>query len=75
MERTKLKKILLNYYKDCSADSILRGIRRPAYAVLIELNKKHNIPFDVWLDIKSYLKNNTKNNSKKSNLKINKEVS
>ena len=60
MKRENLKTILLNYYVDSTSNSILRGIRKPSYEAMVNLDKKHNVPFDAWLDIKSYLKNDTK---------------
>lgn len=64
MERKKIKQILLNYYSNAGTDMILRGERKPKYEVIVELHKKHKIPFDVWLDIKSYIENNTKNSNR-----------
>jgi hypothetical protein len=63
MKRKKIKQILVNYYSVAGADLILRGERKPKYEVIVELHKKHNIPFDVWLDIKSYIENDTKKDS------------
>ncbi|MDD2895480.1 MAG: hypothetical protein PHG81_05610 [Aliarcobacter sp.] len=62
MEREKLKQILLNFYSIAMIDMILRGARKPSYETICELNKKFDIPFDVWLDIKSFI-NNTKDKS------------
>lgn len=67
MEREKLKNILLKYYVGSTANSVLRGVRKPSYDVIVELAKEHDIPFDIWLDIKSYLKNDTKQDSDESN--------
>ncbi len=39
---------------------ILRGERKPKYEVMVELHQKHNIPFDIWLDIKSHITNDNK---------------
>lgn len=69
MKKEKLKKILLEYYKEPSMFAILRGIRRPSYEVIVELHKKHNIPFDVWLDIKSFIKDNNKKAKQTSSAK------
>lgn len=66
MKRENLKSILLNFYTDSASNHILRGIRKPSYDVIVELDKKHGVPFDVWTDIKSYLKNDTKTTSKES---------
>lgn len=62
MERKKIKQLLLSFYSTAMADMILRGDRKPSYEIICELDKKHKIPFDVWLDIKSFV-NNTKDNS------------
>lgn len=64
MERKEIKTILLNYYSKPGTDMILRGERKPKYEVIVELHKKHNIPFDVWLDIKTYIENDTKNSDR-----------
>lgn len=55
MERKTIKQILLNFYSTAMVDMILRGTRRPSYETICELNKKHNIPFEAWLDIKSFI--------------------
>lgn len=75
MERENLKNILLKYYVDSASNHILRGIRKPSYEVMVELDKKHNIPFDIWTDIKSYLKNDTKDETVVSNTNQEKKVS
>lgn len=63
MERKKLKQILINFYSVAMADMILRGDRRPSYEIICQLQSKYKIPFNVWLDIKSYLENDTKKQS------------
>ena len=63
MERKKLKQILINFYSVAMADMILRGDRRPSYEIICQLRSKYKIPFNVWLDIKSYLENDTKKQS------------
>ena len=68
MEKSKLKQLLLKYYKEPSMFAIIRGIRKPSYEVMVELHKKHNIPFDVWLDIKSFIKNDTKKSKETSSV-------
>ncbi|DAB40786.1 MAG TPA: hypothetical protein CFH81_00320 [Sulfurovum sp. UBA12169] len=57
MERKKLKEILNNYYSVSMRNMILRGERRPEYTVIVELHKVHGVPFDVWIDIKSFIAN------------------
>ena len=67
MKREKLKYILLNYYPISTVNHILRGIRRPSYENILQLNRKYKVPFTAWEDIKSYLQDNntqTKNNVK-----------
>jgi len=61
MKRKKLKQILLTFYSVAMADMILRGDRKPSYEIICKLQSKHKIPFNIWLDIKSYLSNDTKN--------------
>lgn len=75
MKRENLKKILLNYYADSASNHILRGDRKPSYEIIVKLHKKHNIPFDVWTDIKSYLENDTKQETKESSTLKNEKVS
>ena len=59
MERKEIKLKLKQFYSNSMCDLILRGERRPKYAVIVELANKHGIPFDAWADIKSYV-NDTK---------------
>jgi hypothetical protein len=68
MNRKKLKNILLNFYSPAGADLILRGERKPKYEIVVELHKKHKVPFDIWLDIKSFIKNDTKNDKETSSV-------
>lgn len=76
MKRENLKNILLKYYVDSASNHILRGIRKPSYEIMVELDSKHNIPFDSWIDIKSYLQeNDTKTTTKKSTTTPNAKVS
>jgi hypothetical protein len=76
MKREILKEILLKHYVNSAANSILRGIRKPSYEVMVELDKKHNIPFNSWIDIKSYLQeNDTKTTPQKSTTTPNAKVS
>jgi hypothetical protein len=74
MKKKILKQILLKYYKEPSMFAILRGIRKPSYEVVVELHKKHNIPFDAWLDIKSYIENDTKNDKETSSANESKSI-
>jgi hypothetical protein len=70
MKRKNLKKLLIKSYTVAGADLILRGERKPRYEIMVELNKKNKIPFDIWLDIKSYLQeNDTKHSNKNTNTK------
>ena len=62
MEKNKLKQILLKYYKEPSMFAILSGIRKPSYEIILKLHNDHKIPFDVWLDIKSYVNDTKKMN-------------
>ena len=56
MEKIDLKNILKEVYGSIvTVNHILRGIRRPSYEKMIELNQKFSIPFEAWADIKSYL--------------------
>lgn len=74
MEREKLKNILMEYYVNSTANSILRGIRKPSYEVIVKIYKEHNIHFEAWLDINSYL-NSTKDESEESNTPQQRRVS
>jgi len=56
-----LKNILRKHYKKVMIYKILNGERFPSYKKMLLLNKEHNIPFEAWEDIKSYIaKNPTK---------------
>ncbi len=66
MERKKLKQILIKFYSVAMANMILRGERRPSYEIICQLHSKYEVPFNIWLDIKSYVSNsnNTANKDK-----------
>ena len=66
MKREELKKILETLYKsNITINHISRGDRKPNYNNMLILKEKHNIPFEAWRDIKSYLQNNdTKSKNK-----------
>ena len=74
MKRETLKEILLKYYVNSTANSILRGTRKPSYETIVEMNIKDNVPFDIWRDIKSYLKNDTKKSDSESSANNTQEV-
>lgn len=60
MERKKIQKALLDLgYSYDSMKSLMCGRVKPSMKRAIELNQKYNVPFEVWIDIKSYLKNHT----------------
>jgi len=60
-----LKSILNKHYKKAMICKILNGERSPSYKKMLLLNKEHNIPFEAWEDIKSYMsKNQPKENNK-----------
>lgn len=42
-------------YSAISVKSILNGSRKPSYAKMLELNREHNVPFEVWEDIKKFI--------------------
>lgn len=78
MERKIIKEKLLNHYVDSAANSILRGIRKPSYKVILTLYKEHNIPFEAWQDIKSFInstQNDTQCNTPESNAHKTKKAS
>ena len=67
MKKEKLKTILSQHYSKDGIKSILCGRMKPSYEVMLKLNKQHNIPFEAWKDIKSFINTNipnTKNNTK-----------
>ena len=67
MIKNKLIKILSDVYSKDSVKSIMSGRRRPSLENIALFEKKYNIPFDAWLDIKSYLQDNdTKHQDKKA---------
>ena len=63
--------ILLNNdgYKKTTIDSILTGRRKPNAEKRYEYEKKHNIPFTAWRNIKSYSQEN--DTPKKNNVQGN----
>lgn len=62
MKRKKLTNILSNYTDSKhTIASYLKGVRRPKYEDILDMNRKFKVPFTAWEDIKSYLQeNNTK---------------
>ena len=68
MKRQKLKSILSSYYSKDSVKSIFCGRMKPSYEVMLKLNKQHNIPFEAWKDIKSFINTNIPNT--KENIKV-----
>lgn len=55
MERNKLKEILSLYSnKTSTIVSWMNGNRRPTYKTILLLNRKHNIPFEAWENIKDF---------------------
>lgn len=76
MKRNEIKEALIKvgYTKD-SIKSLMCGRALPSMSKAIVLNTQHNVPFEVWGDIKSYLKNNTKQAASKSNTNPDKKVS
>jgi len=70
MKRNELKSILEEFYNSSvTVNHILRGIRKPSYEKILNMNEKHNIPFTAWRDIKSYLQEN--DTPKKNNVQGN----
>ena len=59
MKKDIIKKTLLLYYSKDSIKSILCGRRKPSYKIMLILQEKHQIPFEVWKDIKSFINTNT----------------
>ena len=57
MERVIIKNELQKYYKPLTVIRILQGVRKPRYKVIVDLHRRGIVPFDAWLDIKSYLNN------------------
>ena len=71
MERKKITKLLKELgYKPASVKAIMCGIRKPSYENILKLYQNHNIPFEAWIDIKSYLNNTTKKKSVKELQKV-----
>ena len=60
---------LRKYYGVSMCNMILRGERPPKYYMMVEMARDHDIPFDVWLDIKSHLTNDTKDENESSSAK------
>jgi len=76
MKRQILENILISDgYKVNSINSILCGRRKPNAEKRYEYEKKYNIPFTAWQDIKSYLQeNDTKQSTTKTTTKQEEEV-
>ena len=68
MKRQKIKSILSSYYSKDGVKSIFCGRMKPSYEVMLKLNKQHNIPFEAWKDIKSFINTNIPNT--KENIKV-----
>ncbi len=59
MKRKKLTNILKNYTDSKhTIASYLKGVRRPKYEDILDMNRKYKVPFTAWEDIKSYLQEN-----------------
>lgn len=65
MKRKNLKKILSNHYSRDGIKSILCGRMKPSYENMVILKEKHNIPFEAWQDIKSFISENIPNQEPK----------
>jgi len=74
MEKNTLRTILSQYYSTPGINKILKGDRRPRYEIILELHRKHKIPFDAWIDIKSFIKNDTKTSTKSSSVTSRKNI-
>jgi len=69
MKRQEIKKALVKIgYTHDSIKSLMCGRALPSMSKAIVLKSEHNVPLEVWIDIKSYLKNDTKNSSKASSV-------
>ena len=55
MERKEIVKILSQHFASSTIRSYLSGHRKPTYERMIMLYKEHNLPFDIWLDIKAFI--------------------
>ncbi|WP_148224971.1 hypothetical protein [Nitratifractor salsuginis] len=60
MEQRKIifNELVRHGYSDKAAYSHLRGERKPKYSVILDLHRRGIVPFDAWLDIRSYLNGN-----------------
>lgn len=66
MEYKKIKKALLQVgYTNDSVKSLMCGRVKPSFAKAQILFENHKIPFEAWINIKSYV-NDTKETTKKS---------
>lgn len=76
MKRAEIKKALeyIGYTAD-SVKSLMCGRALPSMSKAIKLNSEHNVPLEVWIDIKSYLKNDTKQEASESNTPETKKAS
>ena len=50
-----LKSVLEKEYKTRMVYGILGGTRRPSYDTMFKLKKEHDIPFEIWMNIKNHI--------------------
>ena len=62
MQAKNIRAILLKNYSESASYHILKGIRKPSYENILRMYEEHNIPFEAWRDIKSFI--NSKENDK-----------
>jgi len=55
MTHTEITKILLTYYKPSTMYNIMRGIRRPIFDNMVDMNEKHDIPYQAWINLPTWL--------------------
>ena len=76
MKRETIRKILSKWYSEHTINSILSGKRKPKYENILEMYTSHNIPFESWADIKSFINtHNTKDIDAQSSANSNKKAS
>jgi hypothetical protein len=55
MSEQDIRKIILTYYKRPSMYHIISGDRRPKFENMVDMNKRHGIPYEAWIHLPSWL--------------------
>ena len=56
LTKKQLGDILKSYYGKYMIDSILTGRRIPTYKIIVEIQEKHEIPVEAWVNLQGWIK-------------------